>query len=220
MQIKICGLREPGNIRQIAQLHPDYMGFIFYPNSPRFAKKLDVNVLNSIPKEIKKVGVFVNENLENILTYIHKYDLDAVQLHGSENQKLCQLIKEEAKAQVIKVFSVMGAYNLKVTKDYEDVADLFLFDTKTDLYGGSGQKFNWNILHEYLGEKNFLLSGGIGLDDVKAIRKLEHPKMIGVDVNSRFEIKPGLKNVEMLREFIQEINKPKEIEEEENDEQN
>ena len=219
MQIKICGLLEPENIREIAALQPDYMGFIFYPNSPRFAKNLDVSLLNALPASIKKVGVFVNENLENILTYIQKYDLDAVQLHGADNKRLCREIKEEAKTMVIKVFPIMASYNLKVTKEYEDTADLFLFDTKTDLYGGSGQKFNWNILHDYHGEKDFLLSGGISADDVKAIRKIEHPKMIGVDLNSRFEIKPGLKNVEMLRNFIEELNKPKEIEEENDDEQ-
>ena len=216
MQIKICGLLEPENIREIAALQPDYMGFIFYPNSPRFAKNLDVSLLNALPASIKKVGVFVNENLENILTYIQKYDLDAVQLHGADNKRLCREIKEEAKTMVIKVFPIMASYNLKVTKEYEEVADLFLFDTKTDLYGGSGQKFNWNILHDYHGEKDFLLSGGISADDVKAIRKIQHPKMIGVDLNSKFEIKPGLKNAALLRQFIEELNKPKE---EANDEQ-
>ncbi len=220
MQIKICGMKYPENILEVSTLLPDYLGFIFYMKSPRFADRLDLSVLNSLPKNIKKVGVFVNESLENILTCIEKYNLDAVQLHGADNKKLCREIKEEAKTMVIKVFPIMASYNLKVTKDYEEVADLFLFDTKTDLYGGSGQKFNWNILHDYQGEKDFLLSGGISADDVKAIRKLEHPKMIGVDLNSRFEIKPGLKNVEMLREFITELNKPKENEEENDDEQN
>ena len=210
MQIKICGLRDPENIREIAALQPDYMGFIFYQNSPRFAKNLDVSLLNALPASIKKVGVFVNENLENILTYIQKYDLDAVQLHGADNKRLCREIKEEAKTMVIKVFPIMASYNLKVTKEYEDTADLFLFDTKTDLYGGSGQKFNWNILHDYHGEKDFLLSGGISADDVKAIRKIQHPKMIGVDLNSKFEIRPGLKNAALIRQFIEELNKPKE----------
>lgn len=207
MKIKICGLRDPENIREVAALNPDYMGFIFYPNSPRFAGKLDARILQALPKSIIKTGVFVNENLENILTYIHKYKLDAVQLHGAENRKLCAEIKEEAKTLVIKAFSIMAPYNLKVTKNYEDVADLFLFDTKTDLYGGSGQKFNWNILHEYHGEKEFLLSGGISLDDVKAIRKIEHPKMVGVDLNSKFELKPGMKNVGLLKQFMDELKK-------------
>lgn len=208
MQIKICGMKKPENILEVSALYPDYMGFVFYPRSPRFAKNLDLNTLLSLPEEIKKVGAFVNENLENILTCIHKYKLDAVQLHGAENQELCRLIKEEANVMVIKVFSIMGKHNLKVTKAYEDAADLFLFDTKTDLYHNSDLKFNWSILHDYEGEKDFLLGGNIDLNDVKAIRKLKHPRMVGVDLNKSFEIKPGLKNVEMLKQFMIEINMP------------
>ena len=214
MQIKICGMKYPENILEVSTLHPDYMGFIFYLKSPRFADRLDLSVLNSLPKDIQKVGVFVNENLENILTVIHNYQLDAVQLHGAENRKLCQLIKEEANTMVIKVFSIMDKHNLKVTNEYENITDLFLFNTKTDVYADSEQKFNWNILYNYQGNKDFLLGGKIGPDDIKAIRKLKHPKMIGVDLNSRFEIKPGLKNVDMLRTFMEEINLPPETEEE------
>ena len=201
-------MKYPDNIREVTSLHPDFMGFIFYPNSPRFAGQLDAVSLTSLPTSIKKTGVFVNENLENILTAISKYNLDAVQLHGADNKKLCRKIRQEAKTMVIKVFPIMDASNFRVTGDYEAVADYFLFDTKTDLYGGSGQKFNWNILHDYHGEKDFLLSGGISPDDVKAIRKIEHPKMIGVDLNSRFEIKPGLKNVALLSQFIEELKRP------------
>ena len=208
MQIKICGLRDPENIREIAALQPDFMGFIFYPNSPRFASQLDAGSLTSLPTSIKKTGVFVNENLENILTAISKYNLDAVQLHGADNKKLCRKIRQEAKTMVIKVFPIMDASNFRVTGDYEDVADYFLFDTKTDLYGGSGQKFNWNILQEYTGNKSFLLSGGIGADDVKAIRAIEHPLLAGVDLNSKFELKPGLKNVALLKQFIDELKLP------------
>ena len=208
MQIKICGLRDPENIREIAALQPDFMGFIFYPNSPRFASQLDAGSLTSLPTSIKKTGVFVNENLENILTAISKYNLDAVQLHGADNKKLCRKIRQEAKTMVIKVFPIMDASNFRVTGDYEDVADFFLFDTKTDLYGGSGQKFNWNILQEYTGNKSFLLSGGIGADDVKALRAIEHPLLAGVDLNSKFELKPGLKNVALLKQFIDELKLP------------
>ncbi len=208
MQIKICGLRDSENIREIAALNPDYMGFIFYPNSPRFVSKLNAELLENLPKSIVKTGVFVNESLENILTYIHRYKLDAVQLHGADNKMLCREIKEEANTIVIKAFSIMASYNLKVTKEYEEIADLFLFDTKTDLHGGSGQKFNWNILHEYHGKTDFILSGGINADDIKAIRKIQNPKMIGVDLNSRFEISPGMKNVALLRQFIEELRTP------------
>ena len=208
MQIKICGLRDPENIREIAALQPDFMGFIFYPNSPRYVGQLDAGSLTSLPTSIKKTGVFVNENLENILTAISKYNLDAVQLHGAENKKLCRKIRQEAKTMVIKVFPIMDASNFRVTGDYEAVADYFLFDTKTDLYGGSGQKFNWNILQEYTGNKSFLLSGGIGADDVKALRAIEHPLLAGVDLNSKFELKPGLKNVALLKQFIDELKLP------------
>ena len=208
MQIKICGLRDPENIREIAALQPDFMGFIFYPNSPRYVGQLDAGSLTSLPTSIKKTGVFVNENLENILTAISKYNLDAVQLHGADNKKLCRKIRQEAKTMVIKVFPIMDASNFRVTGDYEDVADYFLFDTKTDLYGGSGQKFNWNILQEYTGNKSFLLSGGIGADDVKALRAIEHPLLAGVDLNSKFELKPGLKNVALLKQFIDELKLP------------
>ena len=201
-------MKYPDNIRELSSLHPDFMGFIFYPNSPRYVGQLDAVSLTSLPTSIKKTGVFVNENLENILTAISKYNLDAVQLHGADNKKLCRKIRQEAKTMVIKIFPIMDASNFRVTGDYEAVADYFLFDTKTDLYGGSGQKFNWNILQEYKGNKPFLLSGGIGADDVKAIRKIEHPKMIGVDLNSRFEIKPGLKNVALLSQFIEELKRP------------
>ena len=201
-------MKYPDNIREVSSLHPDFMGFIFYPNSPRYVGQLDAVSLTSLPTSIKKTGVFVNENLENILTAISKYNLDAVQLHGADNKKLCRKIRQEAKTMVIKVFPIMDASNFRVTGDYEAVADYFLFDTKTDLYGGSGQKFNWNILQEYTGNKSFLLSGGIGADDVKALRAIEHPLLAGVDLNSKFELKPGLKNVALLKQFIDELKLP------------
>ena len=201
-------MKYPDNIREVSSLHPDFMGFIFYSNSPRFVGRLDVNTLGALPTAIKKTGVFVNENLENILTAISKYNLDAVQLHGADNKKLCRKIRQEAKTMVIKVFPIMDASNFRVTGDYEAVADYFLFDTKTDLYGGSGQKFNWNILQEYTGNKSFLLSGGIGADDVKALRAIEHPLLAGVDLNSKFELKPGVKNVALLKQFIDELKLP------------
>ncbi len=184
------------------------MGFIFYPKSPRFFNNPDIAVLEAIPNNIQKVGVFVNDSPENILTHIHRYRLDAIQLHGAENAPLCRLLKEEADILIIKAFPIMNVDNLKVTKGYEDIVDLFLFDTKTDIYGGSGEKFDWDILLAYRGEKKFLLSGGIGPNDVKAIRRLQHPQMLGVDLNSRFELKPGLKNVEKLNIFMEQLSQP------------
>ena len=201
-------MREQENLLEVSRFQPDFLGFIFYNKSPRYVGNLDPTILDKLPKSIKKVGVFVNESLGTILTAIHNYNLDAVQLHGADNRELCRVLKEDAKVMVIKVFPVSSADNLKVTKSYEAVSDYFLFDTQTELHGGSGQKFNWQILHEYKGETPVFLSGGIAPDDIKAIRKLMHPKMIGIDLNSRFENKPAVKNVELLREFIDELKKP------------
>ncbi len=192
------------NIKAVSALKPDFMGFIFYPKSPRYAGTLDISVLNEFPKTIKKIGVFVNENLENILTIAFKYQLDGLQLHGTELVEMCQKLKS-AGYTVIKAFPVAESYNFKVTKAYEGSCDYFLFDTKTDVYGGSGIKFNWKILNEYTGETQFLLSGGISAEDAVDILKIDHPKFAGVDLNSKFEVKPGIKDVELLRKFINEI---------------
>lgn len=198
--VKICGMKFPENIRAVAALKPDFMGFIFYPKSPRYAEPLDSDTLNSLPSSIKKIGVFVNEDIERILTLVFKYKLNGVQLHGTENVETCRKLKETGLI-VIKAFPIAEAYNFKVISTYEEVCDYFLFDTKTDAYGGSGVKFDWSILDEYQGKTPFLLSGGIAPDDAEAILKIVHPKFAGIDLNSKFEVSPGLKNVELLREF-------------------
>ncbi|MDO9153758.1 MAG: phosphoribosylanthranilate isomerase [Paludibacter sp.] len=202
--VKICGMKYPSNILEVAGLNPDFIGFIFYPKSPRYAEPLDIDTLNSLPKSIKKIGVFVNEDIDNILTIAYKYKLDGVQLHGTELVKMCRDFKD-AGLIVIKAFPIAEAYNFKVTKIYEGACDYFLFDTKTEAYGGSGVKFDWGILDEYKGETAFLLSGGIAVDDAESILKIEHPKFAGIDLNSKFEVKPGEKNVELLRGFLNEI---------------
>jgi len=201
MLIKICGLKYPENIQAVSALKPDFMGFIFYPKSPRYAEPLDIKTLEALPPTIKKIGVFVNEDIENILTIAYKYKLDGLQLHGTELVDMCRKLKKLGYL-VIKAFPIAEAYNFKVTKAYEGVCDYFLFDTKTDAYGGSGVKFNWQILKGYKGETPFLLSGGIAVDDAEAIRKIEHPLFAGIDLNSKFELKPGLKNISLLKEFI------------------
>lgn len=204
MIIKICGMKVPENIKQVAALQPDLMGFIFYPKSPRYVEPLDAETMTALPESIRKIGVFVNEDLERILTLTYKYKLDGVQLHGTENTTICRKLKE-AGLLVLKAFPIADAYNFKVTGAYEGVCDYFLFDTKTATYGGSGQKFDWGILNEYKGETAFLLSGGIGADDADAILKINHPKMAGIDLNSKFEISAGLKNVELLKSFLTEL---------------
>jgi phosphoribosylanthranilate isomerase len=198
--IKICGMKFHSNILAVAALHPDFMGFIFYSKSPRFAEPLDITTLKALPKSIKKIGVFVNENLENILTIATKYDLDGVQLHGTELVEMCKKLRKVGFI-VIKAFPIAEAYNFKVTKAYEGACDYFLFDTKADAYGGSGLKFNWGMLNEYVGETPFLLSGGIAADDAEAILKIKHPKFAGIDLNSKFEVKPGEKDIELLKQF-------------------
>lgn len=202
--VKICGLKFPENINAVAALKPDFMGFIFYPKSPRYAEPFDISYLNSIQESIKKIGVFVNETLENVLTTVYKYKLDGVQLHGIEMVKMCNELRKTGLI-VIKAFPIAEAYNFKVTKTYEGACDYFLFDTKTDAFGGSGLKFNWKMLNEYKGETPFLLSGGIAADDAEAILKIEHPKFAGIDLNSKFEISPGLKDVKLLKGFLTEI---------------
>lgn len=201
LYIKICGMKYPENIRLVAALHPDLMGFIFYPKSPRYAEPLDIATLNALPKSIKKIGVFVNEDLERILTSVFKYKLDGVQLHGTENTDICRKLKD-AGLIVLKAFPIAEAYNFKVTATYEGVCDYFLFDTKTDAYGGSGLKFNWSMLNEYVGNTPFLLSGGIASDDAEAILKINHQMFAGIDLNSKFEVSSGLKNVELLKGFV------------------
>lgn len=202
--VKICGMKYFSNIQAVAALHPDLMGFIFYPKSPRYAEPLDISTLNALPAGIKKIGVFVNEDLENILTIVYKYKLEGVQLHGSENADICRKLKDTGLL-VLKAFPIADAYNFNVTKIYEGACNYFLFDTKTDAYGGSGVKFDWSILNEYKGETPFLLSGGIAADDSEAILKIEHPKFAGIDLNSKFEVSPGLKNVEVLWGFLKGI---------------
>ncbi len=197
-------MKIPENIAAVAALKPDFMGLIFYPKSPRYAETLDIAALNALSPSIKKIGVFVNENLENILTIAYKYKLDGLQLHGTELVDMCAKLKRAGYI-VIKAFPIAEAYNFKVTKDYEGACDYFLFDTKTDAYGGSGLKFNWAMLEEYRGETPFLLSGGIAADDAEAILKIEHPKFVGIDLNSKFELKPGLKNIDLLKTFILEL---------------
>ena len=204
LKVKICGLKYPENILAVSALNPDFIGFIFYPKSPRYAEPLDINTLKALPPTIKKIGVFVNENLENILTIAYKYNLDGLQLHGTELVDMCRELKKTGYL-VIKAFPIAEAYNFKVTKAYEGVCDYFLFDTQTNSYGVSGVKFNWQILKEYTGETPFLLSGGIAADDAEAIQKIEHPQFVGIDLNSKFELKPGLKNISLLKEFISNL---------------
>jgi phosphoribosylanthranilate isomerase len=204
LKIKICGMKFPDNIQAVTDLKPDFLGFIFYPKSPRYAEPLDIDLLLNIPRNILKIGVFVNETQDNILETVKKYSLQGVQLHGSESEELCYTLKSIGLL-VFKAFQIAEAVDFNATEDYEGACDFFIFDTKTAAHGGSGVKFDWSILSEYKGETRFLLSGGISLEDVETIKLINHPKLAGVDLNSRFEISPGIKNVDLLAEFFSNI---------------
>lgn len=202
MKIKVCGMKYAPNIAALAQLPIDYMGFIFYPPSARYADSLDVVRL---PAHIQKVGVFVNASLGDIADKVQRHGLQIVQLHGQESTVMCRTVRDSLPVQIIKAFSVDGKNSLAATEAYVDACDLFLFDTLTPLHGGSGKQFDWSTLQHYTGKKQFLLSGGIGLADVAAVRAFSHPACLGVDLNSRFEIGPACKDIAAIGSFIKQL---------------
>lgn len=200
MIIKVCGMRYSENIREIEKTGIEWMGFIFYPKSPRFIDRPPCYM----PAKCKRVGVFVNENLENILGKVEEFNLDIIQLHGKETPDECLLLKSN-KQSVIKAFSIDCENDLKEVSLYENCCDYFLFDTKCPAHGGSGLKFNWDILQHYSGRTPFLLSGGISPESINDIKKFHHEKWIGIDINSGFEKAPALKDKTAIQSFIKQI---------------
>jgi len=190
-------MREDSNIQEVALLEPDFMGFIFYKGSKRFVG--NDWIMPQFPSSIKKVGVFVNALKEDILYKAEKYGLDYIQLHGDESVEFCAELSEHY--EIIKVFSVDGEFDLEETAKYKPYAAYFLFDTKGDNYGGTGSSFDWNILKDYNNETPVFLSGGIGLDNVEQLMDLNHVNICAIDVNSKFEISPGVKDVNKLRKL-------------------
>lgn len=201
VKIKICGMKLTQNINSISLLNPDFIGFIFYPDSPRdIGNPLHIETFT----KIKKVGVFVKNSIENILQKVQKYALDFVQLHGDESIEFCeQLYKNNVS--IIKVFRINEDFSFSCIQKYINYSVYFLFETHCLEYGGSGRKFSWEKISEYSFETPFFLSGGIGTKDVESIKKIIHPKFFGVDLNSKFEIEPGNKNRDELRRFIHKI---------------
>ena len=199
-------MREPKNIEQVAQLGVDMMGFIFYPKSPRYVSY--VLARSDADRKVCRVGVFVNDSIPEILDKIHSFSLNAVQMHGNESRELCEQLREaNGDIKIIKAISVSNAGDIQKYNEYVGAVDYFLFDTKCKTVGGSGQQFDWQILDEYDGDVPFLLSGGIGPEDAFRIRTFHHSQCVGIDLNSRFEIEPGVKDVEMLNKFLNEIKK-------------
>jgi phosphoribosylanthranilate isomerase len=206
LKIKVCGMRSAYSIVEVSQLPIDFMGFIFYKKSPRYDKDLNVWAVEYIPKNIQKVGVFVNAPKETILETVEKFDLQLVQLHGNESPEFCNTVGAgSARPKIIKAFQIASKADFNRCVEYESTCDYFLFDTKTPQFGGSGNKFDWQILSAYKGKTPFFLSGGIAPEDAEAIKKLNFPQLYAIDLNSRFEIEPGFKDVEKLKQFIQKL---------------
>lgn len=213
MKLKVCGMRYVFNINQLTGLSVDYMGFIFYEKSPRFFD----GVIPELPQSIKKVGVFVNETLETIIEAINKHKLQAIQLHGDETPEFCkelnerhvELVSASHEIDIIKVFSIKDEFDFSTLEPYEKVCDYYLFDTKGKERGGNGYTFDWTVLQAYPSTKPYFLSGGIGLEEIdKVVSFMHQPESkycYALDVNSKFEIEAGLKNIEDLKRFKTKI---------------
>lgn len=199
MKLKVCGMRDSDNIRELMEVKPDFMGMIFYPKSSRYVEELPQTDL-----DVATVGVFVNESTEVIQEKSKKFGFEMVQLHGSESVEQVEELKHLGFT-VIKVFGVMDQLPLEEMKPYESTVDYFLFDTKTPQHGGSGQKFDWSILESYDLDKPFFLSGGIDLEDLESIKALNIPQLYAVDINSRFEIAPAVKDIQKIKSFKHQL---------------
>lgn len=205
MKLKVCGLKYKNNIAELVQLPIDYIGFIFYKKSQRYiGNNIDLDFVSTLPKHIKKVGVFVNESIYSILSLIAKYNLDIVQLHGDESPEICT--KLNTKVNVIKSFQLHANFDFKQLESYAAVVDYFLFDNKTKHYGGSGKVFNWQLLNKYNYKIPFFLSGGISQEHIKDLKQLNISQLVALDINSKFETEPGLKDHEKIKQFIINLN--------------
>ena len=202
MTVKVCGMREPDNIRAVEQLGADWLGFIFWPRSSRYVSERP----SYLPQQAKRVGVFVDADMEDVLQHIADYSLHIVQLHGKESPDYIQTLRTAAPAAlVIKALNVATPADLEQTKAYEGLVDYFLFDTKGPSVGGNGTQFDWTVLDAYHDTTPFLLSGGIGPDDASRVSAFRHPRLAGIDLNSRFEQSPALKDVNLLRRFLSQL---------------
>lgn len=237
MLIKVCGMRDAKNISELSRLDVNLMGLIFYPKSPRFVSLVpsragiipdytreqlrearkqmsntaEKNVPEDTERKIKRVGVFVDEMPQSIITRVYNFNLDYIQLHGHEEPLLIDNLRRTLDPDIhkgikfIKAISVSSVDDIATYKQYEGKADLFLFDTKCKTVGGSGEQFDWSVLDAYDGNTPFLLSGGIGPEDVERVKAFNHPKCIGIDLNSRFETSPAVKDIESLRGFVEAV---------------
>ena len=227
MKIKVCGMRNAGNIAELQKLDIDFMGFIFWPKSPRYVQQIPsrAGLIPDLPrldgerikksethdKRILTVGVFVDDMPQNIVTRVYNYHLDYVQLHGSESAVMIDnlrrtLIPDIApNIKIIKALSIKDKSDLEKWHEYDGHVDMFLFETKCKCAGGSGEQFDWSVLEAYDGNIPFLLAGGIGPDDAERIKNFHHPMCLGIDLNSRFETEPGMKDIQKLKLLISQL---------------
>ena len=207
MNIKVCGITQIKQLRQLEAMNIDFAGLIFYKESPRYVgDKLPKEEIKSADFDIKKVGVFVNPEMIDVLDAIDDYGLDIVQLHGDESPSMCEDLSSEV--EVIKAFRIVKGDNVdidKLVQPYDAVCDYYLFDTASlkESFGGTGQQFDWSILNKAKIEKPFFLSGGIGLEDAQRVKAFKHPDFYAVDINSKFEKEPGVKDMGSILQFIQ-----------------
>ncbi len=200
MILKVYGMKDPANIADLQAVQPDWMGMIFYSKSPRFVDlQINTQSINS-----KRIGVFVNAPQSEIEAKIIDYKLDGIQLHGQESPDFCQRFLDKDII-VIKAFAIGTSFDFNDIIPYEGTCNYYLFDTYGKTPGGTGKTFNWEILDHYNLQTPFLLSGGIGPDSVAALRAFNHPKWVGVDINSRFEKEPGIKNIQKVQHFKDEL---------------
>jgi phosphoribosylanthranilate isomerase len=202
LKIKVCGMRDKNNIAALVQLPIDFIGFIFYPPSPRYiGETISAEIVELIPSTIKKTGVFVNATIHEVLRVASECKLDSIQLHGGETPDYCNAIREKG-YEVIKAFKADLEILTCETAEYRYACDYFLFDTPSQKHGGSGNKFDWSILKQQVLPVPFFLSGGIAPGDEELLKSLDIKGLYAIDINSKFEVSPGIKDVEAIREFI------------------
>lgn len=210
MKLKVCGMRDAENIKALIEQKPDFIGFIFYDKSPRFVgNQLDLELIQSIPREIRKVGVFVNATVDYILQNAKKYNLQYVQLHGNETPDFCKSLRLKG-VNIIKAFRLDESFVFSQLNNYLPHVDFFLFDAKGEGYGGNGITFDWSILKKYDNQKPYFLAGGISLDNLDELAGIT-PKPYAFDVNSKFEVSPGIKDVEKIEGLIKKMRERKSL---------
>ena len=200
--IKVCGMRVPTNIVDVSELEPDYLGFIFYPKSKRYVSDEDAGeIIKAVPAGIRKVGVFVNEIVPEIVKKVDLFGLDVLQFHGNESPGFCEELKSLGYT-IVKAFGVDKSFDFDQLNGFNPHCDYFLFDTKSPAYGGTGIKFDWELLKGYDNSKPIFLSGGIGPNDAEAIQKINGLNIHALDINSKFETEPAFKDIALLKKFF------------------